>query len=459
MIINPLDNVEVNLEDGHKYALRDIKEGENIIKYGFPIGHATENIAKGSHVHSHNVKTNLSGNLEYTYKPNKRDLPQVSTEKTFMGYLRADGNVGIRNDIWIINTVGCVNKISEELARLTGAKHFPHPFGCSQLGDDQSVTQKILSGMVHHPNAGGVLVVGLGCENNNIGEMKKILGDVDPEHVKFLVAQEFDDEIAEGVRLINELKEHAAKAVRTPLPVSKLKVGLKCGGSDGFSGITANPLVGRFSDLLIAMGGTTVLTEVPEMFGAETLLMERAENEAVFDKTVALINDFKDYFTRHNQVIYENPSPGNKAGGITTLEEKSLGCVQKGGSATVVDVLNYGDRLSKSGLNLLNGPGNDIVAITNLMAAGVHMILFTTGRGTPVGSAVPTVKIATNQGLFDKKSRWMDFNAAPALTGTSMDVLAENLLDYCIEVANGEKTKNELHGYEEISIFKDGVTL
>lgn len=459
MIINPLDNVEVNLEDGHKYALRDIEKGENIIKYGFPIGHATENIAKGSHVHSHNVKTNLSGNLEYTYNPNKRDLPQVSTDKTFMGYLRADGSVGIRNDIWIINTVGCVNKISEELARLTGAKHFPHPFGCSQLGDDQSVTQKILSGMVHHPNAGGVLVVGLGCENNNIGEMKKILGDVEPEHVKFLVAQDFDDEIAEGVRLINELKEHAAKAVRTSLPVSMLKVGLKCGGSDGFSGITANPLVGRFSDLLIAMGGTTVLTEVPEMFGAETLLMERAENEAVFDKTVALINDFKDYFTRHNQVIYENPSPGNKAGGITTLEEKSLGCVQKGGSATVVDVLNYGDRLSKSGLNLLNGPGNDIVAITNLMAAGVHMILFTTGRGTPVGSAVPTVKIATNQGLFDKKSRWMDFNAAPALTGTSMDVLAENLLDYCIEVANGKQTKNEMHGYEEISIFKDGVTL
>lgn len=459
MIINPLDNVEVDLKSGHKYALCDINKGDNIIKYGFPIGHASEDIKKGEHVHSHNLKTNLSGNLKYTYSPNRTDLPKISSERTFLGFVRKNGDVGIRNDIWIVNTVGCVNKVAEELARKTGAKYFPHPFGCSQLGDDQSVTQKILRGMVRHPNAGGVLVLGLGCENNNIGEFKKVLGDVDSEHVKFLNAQDFDDEISEGIRLINELKTHAAKTPRTPVPVSKLKVGLKCGGSDGLSGITANPLVGSFSDRLISMGGTTVLTEVPEMFGAETLLMERAENEEVFQKTVDLINHFKDYFTRHNQVIYENPSPGNKAGGITTLEEKSLGCVQKGGKATVVDVLNFGDTLEKSGLNLLNGPGNDIVAITNLMAAGVHMILFTTGRGTPVGSAVPTVKISTNQALYEKKRRWIDFNAAPLLSGTSMEDLTDSLLDFCLSVASGTLTKNEEHGYEEISIFKDGVTL
>lgn len=459
MIINPLDNVEVDLKSGHKYALRDIKKGENIIKYGFPIGHATLDIKKGDHVHSHNLKTNLSGNLSYTYRPNKPDIPKVTSDRTFLGYQRENGDVGIRNDIWIVNTVGCVNKVAEELARKTGAKHFPHPFGCSQLGDDHSVTQKILSGMVHHPNAGGVLVLGLGCENNNIDEMKKVLGEINPNRVKFLNAQDFDDEISEGIRLINELKTHAAKTQRTPVSVSKLKVGLKCGGSDGLSGITANPLVGSFSDKLISMGGTTVLTEVPEMFGAETLLMERAENEAVFQKTVNLINEFKNYFTRHNQVIYENPSPGNKAGGITTLEEKSLGCVQKGGKSTVVDVLNFGDTLQKSGLNLLNGPGNDIVAITNLMAAGVHMILFTTGRGTPVGSAVPTVKISTNQTLFDKKSRWIDFNSAPLVDGVSMEDLTNSLLDFCFEVASGTLTKNEEHGYEEISIFKDGVTL
>jgi len=459
MIINALDNVEVDLKSGHKHALCDIKQGENIIKYGFPIGHATENIKKGDHVHSHNLKTNLSGNLAYTYKPNKVNIPKINSGKTFLGYVRKNGDVGIRNDIWIVNTVGCVNKVAEELAKKTGAKCFTHPFGCSQLGDDQMVTQKILSGMVHHPNAGGVLVLGLGCENNNIGEFKKVIGEIDPEHVKFLNMQDVEDEIAVGVKLIDALKEHAAKTPRTPIPISKLKVGLKCGGSDGLSGITANPLVGSFSDKLIAMGGTSVLTEVPEMFGAETLLMERAEDKAVFEKTVALINEFKDYFTRHNQVIYENPSPGNKAGGITTLEEKSLGCVQKGGKSTVVDVLNFGDRLQKNGLNLLNGPGNDIVAITNLMASGVHMILFTTGRGTPVGSAVPTVKIATNHPLFEKKNRWMDFDASPLLSGTSMEALTDALLDYCIDVASGKQTKNEENGYEEISIFKDGVTL
>ena len=456
MLINKLDNVDVNLSDGHKYALKDIKKGENIIKYGNPIGHATEDIKKGEHVHSHNVKTNLSGNISYTYEPEFYDIPAESGDRTFMGYVREDGSVGIRNDVWIVNTVGCINKVAEQIASKTGALHFPHPFGCSQLGDDQELTQKILKGMVNHPNAGGVLVLGLGCENNNIEVFKKVLGEVNPKRVKFLVAQEFDDEVAEGVKLVKELQDYASTFERQPIPVSKLKLGLKCGGSDGLSGITANPLVGRLSDKLIAMGGSCVLTEVPEMFGAEHLLMKRAESKEVFDKTVKLINDFKDYYQRHNQVIYENPSPGNKKGGITTLEEKSLGCIQKGGLSKVVDVLDYGDILTKNGLSLLNGPGNDIVAITNLMAAGVHIILFTTGRGTPVGAPVPTVKIATNHDLAVRKSNWIDFDASPVLDGNP---LTDELFDYIIEVANGSQTKNEIHGYREISIFKDGVTL
>jgi len=373
-----------------------------------------------------------------------------------MGYVRENGDVGIRNDIWIVNTVGCVNKVAERIAAATGAYHFPHPFGCSQLGDDQSVTQKILKGMVNHPNAAGVLVLGLGCENNNIELFRSVLGETDERRVKFLIAQEYDDEVAEGIRLVEELKAYASTFKRTPVSVSKLRVGLKCGGSDGYSGITANPLVGRFSDKLIAAGGSCLLTEVPEMFGAEHLLMQRCESREVFDKTVALINDFKDYYTRHNQVIYENPSPGNKKGGITTLEEKSLGCVQKGGLSPVVDVLNYGDTVRKQGLSLLNGPGNDIVAITNLMAAGAHIILFTTGRGTPVGSAVPTVKIATNHSLAERKAGWIDFDASPTLDGNSLE---DELFDYVIKVAEGEQTKNEIHGYREISIFKDGVTL
>ena len=456
MLINKLDNVDINLEDGHKYALRDIAAGENIIKYGNPIGHATEDIKAGEHVHTHNVKTNLSGNLEYTYEPVFYDIPSEDTSRTFMGYVRENGDVGIRNEIWIVNTVGCVNKVAEKLSSLTGAKHFSHPFGCSQLGDDQTITQKILAGMVNHPNAAGVLVLGLGCENNNIEVFKKVLGEYNPKRVKFLNTQDFDDDIAEGVRLIEELKEYANSFERTAVPVSKLRLGLKCGGSDGYSGITANPLVGRLSDKLIAMGGSCVLTEVPEMFGAEHLLMQRCESREVFDKTVALINDFKDYYTRHNQVIYENPSPGNKKGGITTLEEKSLGCVQKGGLSKVVDVLTYGDRLSKCGLSLLNGPGNDIVAITNLMAAGVHVILFTTGRGTPVGAPVPTVKIATNHSLAERKRDWIDFDASPTLEGNP---LTDELLDYIIEVAEGRETRNEINDYREISIFKDGVTL
>ncbi len=459
MLINKLDNVVINLENGHKYARSDIKKGENIIKYGSPIGHAISDINKGEHIHSHNLKTNLSGNLEYTYNFKDYGIQKTESELTFEGYVRENGDVGIRNEIWIVNTVGCVNKISQKLSELTGAKCFPHPFGCSQLGDDQTKTQLILKGMVNHPNAAGILVLGLGCENNNIGVFKTVLGEYNERRVKFLNCQDFEDEIAEGVKLINELKEYADTFKRQPININRLRIGLKCGGSDGLSGITANPLVGSLSDKIISFGGSCVLTEVPEMFGAEHLLMERAESKEIFNKCVSLINDFKDYYTRHNQVIYENPSPGNKAGGITTLEEKSLGCVQKGGLSKVVDVLDYGDTVAKNGLSLLNGPGNDIVAVTNLMAAGVHIILFTTGRGTPLGSAVPTVKISTNKNLADRKKNWIDFDASPLIENKTMDELTSDLLDYILNVASGEETKNEINNYREISIFKDGVTL
>ncbi len=461
MQIHPNDNVEVNIENGHKYALCDIKVGEQIIKYGFPIGVATAEIKKGEHVHTHNIKTGLGDLLTYEYNPEITPIKKADTDSipTFDGYVRSNGDVGIRNDIWIINTVGCVNKTAQKLSELTGALYFPHPFGCSQLGDDHELTQKILKGLINHPNAGGVLVLGLGCENNNIPAFKKVLGEVDPERVKFLITQEASDEIAEGVKLIDELKEYAAKQKKEKIPVTKLRVGLKCGGSDGYSGITANPLVGRFSDKLISFGGSTILSEVPEMFGAETILMNRAESKEIFDKTVLLINRFKEYFIAHNQVVYENPSPGNKEGGITTLEEKSLGCVQKGGQAAVVDVLDYGDTMEKCGLNLLNGPGNDIVAVTNLTAAGAHIILFTTGRGTPLGAPVPTVKVATNSQLAEHKSGWIDFDAGKLLSGYDSDKLDEEFFEYVLKVASGEETKNEQNGYREISIFKDGVTL
>lgn len=460
MQIHPNDNVEVNLDNGHKYALCDIAAGEPVMKYGFPIGVASAPIKRGEHVHTHNLKTALGDLLTYEYCP--ESIPAAKTPgeiPCFDGYLRANGDVGIRNDIWIINTVGCVNKTAQRLAELTGALYFPHPFGCSQLGDDHKLTQKILKGLVNHPNAGGVLVLGLGCENNNIPAFQKVLGKYDPNRVKFLITQESEDEIEEGKRLIAELAQYAAQQKRQKIPVSRLRVGLKCGGSDGYSGITANPLVGRYSDRLIALGGSTVLSEVPEMFGAETILMNRCVSREVFDKTVALINRFKEYFIRHDQVVYENPSPGNKEGGITTLEEKSLGCVQKGGRAAVVDVLDYGDTVSAPGLNLLNGPGNDIVAVTNLTAAGAHLILFTTGRGTPLGAPVPTVKVSTNPALAQKKTNWIDFDAGRLLTGADADALDDEFFAYILRVASGEETKNEENGYREISIFKDGVTL
>ncbi|MBP3656457.1 MAG: altronate dehydratase [Clostridia bacterium] len=452
---------------GHKFALAAIAQGENVVKYAFPIGHATADIAAGDWVHTHNVKTNLSGLLEYTYNPHPCAV-EKDREATFEGYVREDGRVGIRNEVWIVNTVGCVNGTSKALERLAqqaygdrvdGVHCFVHPYGCSQLGEDHRNTQKLLASMVRHPNAGAVLVLGLGCENNNVAEFKKVLGDYNPDRVKFLITQEVEDEIEAGMQLLDELTAYAAQFRRQTVPASELIIGLKCGGSDGLSGITANPLLGAASDLLARHGGTTLLTEVPEMFGAETILMDRCKDKATFDKAVALINDFKAYFIRYNQVVYENPSPGNKAGGITTLEDKSLGCTQKGGTAEVRDVLAYCEPVKEKGLNLVQGPGNDLCAITALMGSGAQMVLFTTGRGTPVGAPIPTVKVATNTPLAEKKKNWIDFNAGVLVQGKTMEETSEEFFAMLLEIASGKQTRSEEHDYREIAIFKDGVTL
>ena len=457
MQIHKNDNVEVNLDNGHKYAVKPIKAGERVIKYGMPIGVATEDIAPAAHVHSHNMKTGLSGTLEYEYNPVPCEIKTASANMSFKGYLRENREIGIRNEVWIIPTVGCVNKIAERIAAKTTAKAITHPFGCSQLGGDHTFTQNILKGLVNHPNAAAVLVLGLGCENNNIAEFKKHLGEYNPDRVKFLQCQDVCDEIEEGILAVRELERYRDTFERVDVPLSKLKIGLKCGGSDGYSGITANPTVGAVSDILVSHGGTSIMTEVPEMFGAETLLMERAESRETFDKLCNMVNSFKRYFERYGQPVYENPSPGNKAGGITTLEEKSLGCVQKGGCGPVCDVLFNGDVATKAGLNLLDGPGNDICAITNLTAAGAHLILFTTGRGTPLGAPVPTLKIATNHALAEKKPAWIDFDASSAIDG--VEKCAAELFDLVISVAEGKEARNEINGYSEIAIFHDGVTL
>ena len=468
-----LDNGQcVTLQDditrGHKFALKDLPAGAPVIKYGFPIGTAKCAIAAGQHVHTHNVKTALKGQGEYAYTPApKAQLPYV--ERTFKGYVRKNGSVGIRNEIWIIPTVFCVNEVARELERyavsrlgefahVDSAAALTHPYGCSQMGDDMTTTMKVLACLSAHPNAGAVLILGLGCENNNIGVFKQYL-DLDDDRLFFLNSQEVTDELEEGEKIIDAMLAKANEAVREDVPLSELRIGLKCGGSDGLSGITANPLIGRVSDLVVGAGGTSVMTEVPEMFGAEQLLMNRAVTPEVFNESVKLINNFKQYFISHGQTVSENPSPGNKAGGITTLEDKSLGCVQKGGSAPVSGVVHYGERLQTKGLNLLQGPGNDGVSSTALAAAGCHLVLFSTGRGTPFSTVVPTIKISTNTALFKKKPYWIDFNAGEIVDGRSFDELANELLDYVLKTASGQQSVSEKRGIHEIVIWKDGVTM
>lgn len=475
--INPADNVAVILVDndsvaprGHKIALRPIAKGEPVIKYGFPIGIAAADIAEGEWIHSHNLKTGLGETLEYEYTPSECRIDDAGPVPVADMYLRRNGDVGIRNELWIIPTVGCVNGQANQIvqrlksegldAGIDDIRAFTHNYGCSQLGQDHANTRAALAAMVRHPNAGGVLVLGLGCENNQIDRLREEIGDYDPARVRFLVAQQVEDEIEAGVEMCRSIITHMRGDIRTHQPLSRLKIGLKCGGSDGFSGITANPLLGRFSDRMTAWGGTTILTEVPEMFGAETILMNRAKDEPTFHRIVDLINNFKDYFRSYNQPIYENPSPGNKEGGITTLEEKSLGCVQKGGTSTVTDVLDYASPSRIAGLNLLNAPGNDLVASTALALSGCQLVLFTTGRGTPFGTFVPTMKVSTNSQLAAKKSNWIDFNSGVLLDpGVMIETVVDALVAKVVAVASGALTCNELSGSKEIAVFKNGVTL
>jgi len=456
---------------GHKLALCGIAAGEAVVKYGYPIGRAKRDISAGEWVHTHNLATALDGTPTYLYKEAVQEDIPATAPMTFLGYENADGSVGIRSEIWILPTVGCVNKTAERLcaeanrrfASLPGEPvtfaAFPHPYGCSQMGEDESNTQKLLAALARHPNAAGVLLLSLGCENNNLSAFLPFLGDYDPARVKTLVTQDSLDEIAEGLSILEGLAVRASERKRVPIAAGRLVVGCKCGGSDAFSGITANPLCGRLTELLRLQGARAILTEVPEMFGAETVLMQRAVNKDVFDGIVKMVEDFKAYCIRNNQVVYENPSPGNKAGGITTLEEKSLGCIQKGGTVPVTAVLDYAQPCESAGLNLLTGPGNDIVSCTNLTASGAHLILFTTGRGTPLGAPVPTLKISTNSALAQKKPGWIDFDAGEILNGGSLDGAAQELLAQVLAVASGQPCKNEENGYREIAIFKNGVTL
>ena len=486
--INSSDNVLIALNDleagtkpecnivlkehipaGHKIAIKDIKKEEAIIKYGEIIGYAKKDIREGEWVHTHNIKTGLSDVADYSYHPSKVSPFIYPVHSKITGYKRKNNKVGLRNELWILVTVGCVNSIANHIVDLYKRTHdisdidgiftFNHPYGCSQMGQDQENTKIILKRIAEHPNAGGVLLLGLGCENNQVLPFYKSLEDIDTERIRYMNCQDVEDETSTAIHLLEELHANMKKDKRVPIHFKDIKIGLKCGGSDGFSGITANPLVGKISDIITQSGGSTILSEVPEMFGAEHILMNRAENTEVFNKIIQLINQYKNYLLKHDQVIYENPSPGNKKGGISTLEEKSLGCIQKAGNTSVEDVLKYGETVTKSGISLLYGPGNDMVSVTALAASGAQLVLFTTGRGTPFGGFVPTLKIATNTKLSKQKKNWIDFNAGTLLDLNDSNLIVQELIDKIISVINGEKTKNEVNNCREVAIFKQGVTL
>ena len=487
IIINESDNVLVALEDlvkgdvvsnvtlledvkkGHKVAIKKINKDENVIKYGYPIGHATSDIEVGMWVHVHNVKTNLGENEDYNYYENKQVDTYYENIRDVNVYLRKNGNVGIRNELWIVPTVGCVNGQAELLMKEFNKRHelsdnydgifaFTHPYGCSQMGDDHQNTRQVLQDIVKHPNNGGVLVLALGCENNQLNTFIETLGEYDSERVKFLNCQSVQDEIAEGLSLLEDLYSKMSQDKRTLQPISKINIGLKCGGSDGLSGLTANPLIGKIADFIVKSKGSAVLTEIPEMFGAEDVLLRRTLTKDIYHNLVSCVNDFKEYYRRNNQVIYENPSPGNKAGGITTLEDKSLGCVQKSGGSNVVDVLKYGEIIKKNGLNILSAPGNDLVATTALGSCGCQLVLFSTGRGTPFGSFIPTIKISTNSDLFKNKPNWIDFNAGE-MNASNYEEITNEFIEYIISVIEGKLVRNEINDFHEIAIFKTGVTL
>ena len=487
LMLHPDDNVAVALEAlkagtrpapgfpamksdiprGHKFSLLSVPAGAPVIKYGAPIGVARSRIQPGEHVHSHNLASALSGEVEYAVDIDTAARPRKAGRvDEFMGYRRFNGRVGIRNEIWVVATVGCVNRIAERMAgnqvrgKVDGVHAVTHPFGCSQLGDDLDRTRAILAGLAQNPNAGGVLLVGLGCESNQYRALLEAMPDTDPLRVRAFACQDMGDELDAGIAAVTEIAGHMADMDRREAcPASDLVIGLKCGGSDAFSGLTANPLLGRVTDRLTAMGGSAILTEVPEMFGAEHLLMQRAANEDVQSRIGVMMNRFKRYFLDHGEVVHANPSPGNIAGGITTLEEKSLGAVQKAGTATVTDVLNYGGRVRTKGVSLLEAPGNDAVSTTAMAAAGAHMVLFTTGRGTPLGTSVPTLKLSTNSDLSERKPHWIDFDAGPVADGESLDDAADRLWQLILDTASGRHARNELYDEREIALWKGGVTL
>lgn len=463
-----------DIPNAHKIALKDFETGEAVRKYDNIIGYASKPIKKGEWIHSHNEVTGLGKSKEYTYDFNPISIFPGESDKTFMGYDRADGGAGIRNHLAIISTVFCANGPLRKLARMAEAKYpatenfdgiiaFDQEFGCSQTGKDLVTTCKIIAGIAKNANFGGVLLVSNGCEMAIPSVLEQYMGDYDKKRIRTLTLQEVEDEFTAGMELIDEIMEEMKDDKRTPININRLHIAMNCGGSDGYSGITANTLLGTLCDTLVKEGAIMNMTEVPEMMGAEHILMNRAADKSIFDDIVKMMYDYDAYFARYGEKAADNPTQGNKAGGLTTLEEKSLGCIQKGGHCAVMEVLEYGERATKNGFVLVSGPGNDLAGVSGQIAAGAVLTIFTTGRGTPCGFAGPTFRLASNTALATRKSNWIDYDAGRLLTAKTpeeVEALNKELYDAIMATVNGQyRTRTEENGYYILGALKDGVTL
>ncbi|RJE79015.1 UxaA family hydrolase [Paracoccus sp. JM45] len=472
LVLDPADNVAILTKKGiapagHKIARADIAFGQAILKYGQIIGYATADITAGDHVHSHNC---AFGKHDRNYRSGsglaaaKAVLARYEApEMTFYGYHRADGRVGTRNFIALVSTVNCsatvIRRAAEELRiegaladypNVDGVVAFAHGSGCGMAdhGPGWDALQRVLTGHAGHPNVGAALFVGLGCEVMQISRMKRDLGQAARFHGLSI------QENGGTRRTINAIKGRVRQLLpqvdaerRATAGVAHLRIGLQCGGSDGFSGITANPALGVACDMLAAQGASVVLSETPEIFGAERLLLDRAASPDIAGKLLERLDWWQDYAARNGASLDNNPSPGNKAGGLTTILEKSLGAVAKAGGTPLNAVLEYGQTITAAGLNFMDTPGYDPVSVTGQIAGGAQLIVFTTGRGSAFGSKpAPTIKLATNDALFSAMRDDMDLNCGDVLTGVSLTEKAGQIVDMILAVASGQHSKSEALG-------------
>ncbi|MFZ0850498.1 MAG: altronate dehydratase family protein [Hyphomicrobiaceae bacterium] len=466
---------------GHKMAVQPIGQGQPVLKFGQIIGFASEAIAPGSHVHTHNCSF-AEFERDYAFAQDARSEPLLPPElrATFEGYRRSNGKTGTRNYIGVLTSVNCSASVARFMAEAVGRSgllqqygnvdgvvSFVHGTGCglAATGEGYEVLERTQWGYAGHPNLAAALLVGLGCEVFQIARLKEKYGLVEGDNFRSMTIQDTGGTkktIAAGVARIAEMLPRANAVVRETLPASEITLALQCGGSDGYSGITANPALGAAADLLVRHGGTAVLSETPEIYGAEHLLTRRARTRQVGEKLVDIIRWWQDYCAKHAGSMDNNPSPGNKAGGLTTILEKSLGAAAKGGTTTLNEVYRYAEPVTAKGFVYMDTPGYDPVAATGQVAGGCNLLCFTTGRGSAYGcKPTPSIKLATNHDIYRRMLDDMDIDCGDILDGVSIEAKGQEIFNTILRVASGEKTKSELLGYgdNEFVPWQIGATM